>query len=153
METVIRAAAIYLFLLLVFRLSGKRVLSKMTPFDLVLLLIVGEAASQGLIGDDYSISNAMLLIGTLVLIELALAVLKQRSKRAERIIDDMPLILVKDGKPLRERMDKERVDVSDVLEAARKTRGLAELGDIHLAVLERDGSLSIIPAPSAGRST
>jgi uncharacterized membrane protein YcaP (DUF421 family) len=153
METVIRAAAIYLFLLLVFRLSGKRVLSKMTPFDLVLLLIVGEAASQGLIGDDYSISNAMLLIGTLVLIELALAVLKQRSRRAERIIDDMPLILVKDGKPLRERMDKERVDVSDVLEAARKTRGLAELGDIHLAVLERDGSLSIIPAPSAGRST
>jgi uncharacterized membrane protein YcaP (DUF421 family) len=153
METVIRAAAIYLFLLLVFRLSGKRVLSKMTPFDLVLLLIVGEAASQGLIGDDYSISNAMLLIGTLVLIELALAVLKQRSRRAERIIDDMPLILVKDGKPLRERMDKERVDVSDVLEAARKTRGLAELCDIHLAVLERDGSLSIIPAPSAGRST
>jgi uncharacterized membrane protein YcaP (DUF421 family) len=145
MEAVWRGAAIYLFLMLVFRISGKRTLSQMTAFDLVLLLIIGESASQGLMGDDYSVTNAFILITTLVLIEQGFAFLKQKSAVAERWLDDVPLILVDDGKLLQERMAKSRVDQEDILEAARALHGLENLKQIKYAVLERDGSISVIP--------
>lgn len=145
MEAVLRGAAIYLFLLLVFRISGKRVLSQMTPFDLVLLLIIGESASQGLMGEDYSVVNAFVLIATLVLMERGLSLLKQKSAVAERWLDDVPLILVDDGKLLHERMEHSHIDEEDILEAARALHGLENLQQIRYAVLERDGSISVIP--------
>lgn len=145
METVIRAAAIYLFLMIVFRIAGKRALAEMNAFDMVLLLIIGESVSQGLMGDDFSITTALLLVTTLVLMELAFAFIKQKSKTAEIWLDDAPLIVVEDGKPLADRMTRVRVDVEDVLEAARSTHGLENLGQVKYAVLERGGSISVIP--------
>lgn len=145
MEAVLRGAAIYLFLLLVFRISGKRVLSEMTPFDLVLLLIIGESASQGLMGDDHSVVNAFVLIATLVLMERGLSFLKQKSAVAERWLDDAPLILVDEGKLLHERMEHSHIDEADILESARALHGLENLQQIRYAVLERDGSISVIP--------
>lgn len=145
METVLRAIAIYLFLLLVFRISGKRTLSQMHPFDMVLLLIIGDSVSQGLMGDDFSITTALLLVTTLVLMELLLSFIKQKSKLADRWLDDVPLIVVEDGKPLPDRMKRARVDDSEVLEAARILHGLENMQQVKYAVLERDGSISIIP--------
>lgn len=145
MESVLRAVVIYLFLMLVFRISGKRTLAQMTAFDVVLVLIISEAVSQPLTGDDYSLTTAMILVSTLVMIELGFAFLKQKSKKAERWLDDVPLIVVEDGKPLRERMDRARVDDEDVLECARATQGLENMQQIKYAVLERDGAISIIP--------
>ena len=145
METVLRAIAIYLFLLLVFRISGKRTLSQMHPFDMVLLLIIGDSVSQGLMGDDFSITTALLLVTTLVLMELLLSFIKQKSKLADRWLDDVPMIVVEDGKPLPDRMKRARVDASEVLEAARILHGLENLQQVKYAVLERDGSISIIP--------
>ena len=145
METVLRAIAIYLFLLLVFRISGKRTLSQMHPFDMVLLLIIGDSVSQGLMGDDFSITTALLLVTTLVLMELLLSFIKQKSKLADRWLDDVPMIVVEDGKPLLDRMKRARVDTSEVLEAARILHGLENLQQVKYAVLERDGSISIIP--------
>lgn len=145
METILRALAIYTFLLLIFRISGKRSLAQTTTFDFVLLLVIGEATQQALIGDDYSLTNAMLAIVTLVGLDIGLSLVKERYKRIEKVVDDMPLVIVEHGQTLRERMDKERVDEEDVLAAARKDHGLESIRQIKYAVLERNGGISIVP--------
>ncbi|MGH8473021.1 MAG: DUF421 domain-containing protein, partial [Gammaproteobacteria bacterium] len=83
MDAVLRATAVYFFLLLVFRIAGRRMLSEMTTFDFVVVLIVAEATQQGLLGNDFSVTNAFLVIITLIGIELALTALKRRSERIE----------------------------------------------------------------------
>lgn len=145
MESVLRGAAVYLFLLIVFRLAGQRTLAQITTFDLVLLLIISEAIQQALIGNDNSMTNAGLIVLTLAGLNVALSVLKQRSKRVERVLEDVPLVLVSEGRILKERMDKVRVDEDDILEAARSLHGLERLDQIRYAVLERSGDISIIP--------
>lgn len=145
MDTVLRALAIYIFLLLIFRISGKRSLAQITTFDFVLLLVIGEATQQALVGNDFSLVNAMLAIVTLIGIDVGLSVIKERWKSVEKVVDDMPLIIVENGQTLKERMDKERVDEEDVLAAARQSHGLETIAQIKYAVLERNGGISIIP--------
>jgi uncharacterized membrane protein YcaP (DUF421 family) len=150
MESVIRAAAIYGVLLLFFRVTGKRSLGQITTFDFVLLLIISEAVQNGMVGDSYSLTNAFVLVLTLVLIDLGLSWVKQRWPRFEKWIEGVPLVIVQDGQPLKDRMDKARVDTNDVLTAARKTHGLERMDQIKYAILERSGDISIIPvAPAA----
>jgi len=145
MDTIFRALAIYLGLMLIIRCSGKRSVGQLTTFDFVLLLILGESTQQALIGDDFSITTGLLLIASLVGIDMTLSFLKERSTRISQLIDGVPLIIVADGMPLRERMDRSRVDESDVLAAARERQGLERLDQIKYAVLERSGGISIIP--------
>ncbi|MDQ3584664.1 MAG: DUF421 domain-containing protein [Acidobacteriota bacterium] len=145
MDAVIRSAAIYLFLLIVFRISGKRSLAQITTFDFVLLLIIGEATQQGLLGQDFSITNAFIVILTLIGIDIGLSLLKQRSQSLEKLMDGVPLIILENGQPLKDRMNKARVDEGDILEAARELQGLERLEQIKYAVLERDGRISIVP--------
>jgi len=145
MESVLRGAAVYLFLLVVFRLSGQRSLAQITTFDFVLLLIISEAIQQALIGNDNSMINAGLIVLTLAALNVGLSILKQRSKHAEKVLEDVPLVLVAEGRILKERMDKVRVDEDDILEAARSLHGLERLDQIRYAVLERSGDISIIP--------
>jgi uncharacterized membrane protein YcaP (DUF421 family) len=149
MDAVLRALAVYLFLLVVFRVSGKRTLAQITTFDLVLILIIAETTQQALLGEDFSVTNALLLIATLVGFDVALSLLKQRYPRLDNAIEGQPLILVEHGRPLTERMDKERVDASDILEAARRLRGLERMEQIKYAVLERDGEITIVPEAGA----
>jgi uncharacterized membrane protein YcaP (DUF421 family) len=145
METVLRSITVYVFLLVVFRLSGKRSLAQITTFDFVLLLIIGEATQQALIGDDNSIINSMLVIIALMATDIGLSLLKQRWPRLDKIIDDVPLLIVENGAPLRDRMKKVRVDEADVLAAARELQGVERMDQIRYAVLERSGGISIIP--------
>jgi uncharacterized membrane protein YcaP (DUF421 family) len=146
MESILRAVIVYAFLLIVFRLSGKRTLAEVTPFDLVLLLIISEATQEALIDNDHSMTNSFLIITSLMLLNVVFSEIKQRFKPAEHILDGLPLLIVDHGKPLHERMRKERVDVDDVLDAAREGHGLERLEQIKFAVLERNGKISIIPA-------
>lgn len=145
METVLRAAILYAFLLLIFRISGKRSLAQITTFDFVLLLVIGEATQQALIGSDYSITSAALAISTLIVIDIALTSIKRRSARVDRWLDDVPIVIVEHGRPLESRMRGERVDLNDVLAAAREHHGLERLSQIRYAVLERNGDISIVP--------
>jgi uncharacterized membrane protein YcaP (DUF421 family) len=147
MDTILRGTAIYLFLLIIFRIAGKRALAQITTFNFVLLLIVSEVTQQALIGEDHSITNSLLLIVTLVGIDIGLSLWKQRSHKLEQLIDGVPLIIVEDGKPFKDRMDKSRVDEADVLSAARHLQGLERMDQIKYAVLERSGGISIIPKP------
>jgi uncharacterized membrane protein YcaP (DUF421 family) len=145
MDSVLRAIAIYAILLIIFRISGKRSLAQITTFDFVLLLVIGEATQQALLGDDFSMTNAFIVIVTLLGLDIALSLLKQRSPKIELLLDDTPLIIVEDGRPLKERMDKARIDESDVLTAARELQGLERMDQIKYAVLERSGGVSVIP--------
>jgi uncharacterized membrane protein YcaP (DUF421 family) len=145
MESILRTIGVYLFLLFVFRFAGKRTLSEATTFDLLLILIISETTQQAMIGDDHSLINAQLLIVTLVLLDVGLSLLKQASPRADRALDDMPLLIFRDGQPLTERMRRERISEDDILEAARSRHGLQRFDQIEFAILERDGRISIIP--------
>ena len=145
MDSVLHAAAIYGFLLVIFRITGKRSLAQITVFDFVLLLIIGEATQQALLGNDFSIINACIVIATLVVLDLGLTFVKERWPAFDPILDSTPLIVVEHGRLLQERIDKERIDVNDVLAAARERHGLERLDQIKYAVLERSGGISIVP--------
>jgi uncharacterized membrane protein YcaP (DUF421 family) len=145
MENILRAVAIYFFVLLVLRLGGKRSLQAITTFDFVLLLIIGETTQQALVGRDYSITNACIVLASLVLIDIAMSELKRRWPRMDRIVEGLPLVVLENGQPLRERMDKVRIDDSDILAAARELQGLERMEQIKYAILERSGGISIIP--------
>jgi uncharacterized membrane protein YcaP (DUF421 family) len=145
MNSVIRGAVVYIFLLIIFRISGKRTMTEVTTFDFALLLIISETTQQAMIDKDNSITNAMLLIITLVGIDIAFSLLKQRFPRLDKWIDDIPLIILQDGKPIAERLRKCRIDEADILHAARENHGLERLEQIRFAILERSGGISIIP--------
>ena len=145
MDSVLRAAAIYLFLLVLFRIAGKRTLSDVTTFDFVLLLIIGEATQQALLGEDFSLTNAFLTILTLIGIDIVLSLWQQRWPSLEKWLEGTPLVIVEHGQPLRERMQRVRVSEEDILTAARERQGLARMDQIQYAVLERSGGISIIP--------
>ena len=145
MDSVVRAAVVYLALLLLFRIIGKRSLAETGAFDFVLLLIIAEATQQAMIDDDNSMTNAFLIIVTLLTLNVGFSLLKQRSRLVDRLIDDVPVLIVVDGNPLKDRMNQARVDERDILQAARETQGLARLDQIKYAVLEVSGGITVIP--------
>lgn len=145
MDMVLRALAIYLILLIVFKIAGRRTLLQMTSFDLILLLIISEATQQALLGEDFSVTGAMLTIITLVVIDILFGYLKKMIPGAEQIIDGPPVILVADGIADEEKLKKVSVSRDDILVAARQNHGILELQKIKYAILERNGHISIIP--------
>jgi uncharacterized membrane protein YcaP (DUF421 family) len=145
MDAILRAAAVYFFLLVIFRIAGERTLTNMTTFDFVLLLIIAEATQQGLIGNDFSVTKVILVVTTLVGIDIALSILKDKFPLLDKWVEGVPLVIVEDGKPLMERMQRARVDEQDVLMAARVHQGVQRMDQIRYAVLERTGEISIIP--------
>jgi uncharacterized membrane protein YcaP (DUF421 family) len=145
MDSIVRALIVYVVLMILFRIGGKRSLAQITTFDFVLLLIISEAVQQALIANDNSMMNALLLVLTFFVADIGMSLLKGRSATFEKLVDDVPLILVEDGKPIRERLRKERVDENDILASARMSQGLERMDQIKYAVLERSGGISIIP--------
>jgi uncharacterized membrane protein YcaP (DUF421 family) len=146
-ETVIRGAAIYVVLLIIVRLSGRRTLAQMTAFDLVLILICAETTQQALLADDFSLTNAVILIVTLFTLDIGLSYLKGFWPVAEKVLDGVPTILVTDGKPDDRALKRSRVDVEDIMQAAREKQGLERLDQIKYAVLEAGGDINIVPKP------
>lgn len=144
MESVFRGVAVYIFLLVIFRIAGKRTLSQTTTFDLVLLLIISETTQQAMVDDDHSVTNGVLLILTLIGMTILISVLKQKFPKLDLALEGAPLILIDRGKMLHERMEKCRVDESEILSAARMTQGVASMDQIDYAILERNGDISII---------
>ncbi len=144
-STVLRAAIIYFFVLFALRLAGKRTLAQLTTFDLVVLLILSEAVQQALVGEDHSLTNAGLIVLTLVGLDALLGFIKDRSRIASRWLDDIPTVLVREGILDEEAAARARVDRDDIMEAARKEAGLTRFEEVRYAVLERAGGISVIP--------
>lgn len=145
MESILRGAATYLAVWLIFRLAGKRSLAQITTFDAVLLLIISETTQSALIDHDDSFTNSVLLILTMLGLDVLFSCVKQRWPVADRIVDGVPLLIVNRGVLCREAMQKERIDEQDILHAARDRQGLANMDQIQYAILERTGEITIVP--------
>ena len=149
MELVLRGAIIYVVLFLLMRASGNRQFSQMTAFDAVLVIMIAEVTGQSLIGEDYSLVGAIVVLATIVGLDLLISVIKQRNSSISRFVDGVPILLVSEGKMLKAVMDKERVEEEDILAAATEFRGLESLDQVKYAVLEPDGKISIVPWETA----
>ncbi|MGC3974320.1 MAG: DUF421 domain-containing protein [Nitrospira sp.] len=145
MDAILRGFIMYLFLLVLFRIAGRRTLGQMTNFDFVLLLIISEATQNAMIGNDFSVTNGILVILSLVGLDIGFSILKQRFPILNRHLDGLPLVLVDQGRPVQELMRKTRVDEEDILFSAREKHGLERMEQIKYAVLETNGGISIIP--------
>jgi|SRR5688572_23110570 uncharacterized membrane protein YcaP (DUF421 family) len=145
MDAVSRGVAVYFILLIAMRLTGRRTLARSTPFDFVLLLIIAETTQQALVGDDFSVTKAVILIVTLFLTDIVLSYVKQWAPAAATILDGSPTVLISRGEPDHQALRRSRVSLDDVMESARQLHGLRRLDEIDFAVLEVEGKLSIIP--------
>jgi uncharacterized membrane protein YcaP (DUF421 family) len=145
MDSIIRGALVYVIMLFIFRMTGKRTLASIDTFDLVLTLIISETVQQALIDDDNSMTNALLLVLTLVSLDILLSILKERFPKLEQLLDSSAAVVVKGGKLQHEALQKERVDESDLLSAARQHHGISTLAEIDYAVVEKSGEITIVP--------
>ena len=149
MESVLRAAIIFFLLIGLFRVAGRRSLNELSSFELVLMLVIGEATGQAVLGKDFSLTNAALVATTLMMLNVGMSLWKHRSHRVHLIFDGAPLVIVEHGRPLKELMAKVRVGEDEILEAARELQGLERMEQIKYAVVESSGIISIIPRDEA----
>ena len=149
MDSVLRTIAMYLFMLVVFRISGKRSLSQITTFDFILLLLIGEATQQALLGDDFSVINACVVIATLVALEMLFSHLEDRFPRFGRVVGSLPVIVLENGKLIEESARREGVTLAEILTEGREKHGLERAEQFKYAILERHGGISVIPTEDA----
>lgn len=148
MELVIRAAVVYLLLWLVLRSMGKRELSEMTAFELVILVVLGDIVQQGVTQEDMSITGAALVVCTMALMAVGSSMISRRSPTLRRVLDGQPSVVVRNGNLLDEVLREQRITRDEVFEAARK-RGYDSLDDLAWVIIEADGKFSFIEAGSA----
>jgi len=148
MDLVLRAIVIFGFLLLLTRVIGKRELSTLQPFDLILLIVVGDALQQGLTQDDYSLTGAVLVVGTIAVLQVFVSWISYRFPRSRPILDGEPLIVVQDGEVIESNLKRERLTVAEIAEAARLEQ-IAHLSEVRFAILETSGAISFIKNPDS----
>lgn len=144
MDLVIRAAVVFFFVFLVTRVVGRRELSQLEPFDLILLVVVGDLVQQGVTQSDESLTGALIVISTITLLSVAVSWVSFRSRRIRLITEGEPVVLVHDGQTIERNMRRERITLEDIQEEARQAQ-IASLADLRWAILEDDGRISCIP--------
>jgi uncharacterized membrane protein YcaP (DUF421 family) len=144
MDIVVRAFFAFVFVFLITRLIGRRELSKMEPFDLILLVVVGDLLQQGVTQSDYSFTGLVLATGTFALLTVAVSYLVFRFRRLRPVFEAEPLILVEDGKLIEKNLRRERMTPEEVAAEARLQQ-IASLESVRWAVLESNGQISFIP--------
>lgn len=145
MEIVLRATLTFWVLFLLTRGMKKRALSEMAPFELLLLVTLGDIVQQGITEEDYSLTGSLLAVSTFALWVSFLTWVTWRFDRARRVVEGLPLVLVRDGVPIEAAMALEQMPLAEVEEAARQ-QGVADLADVRYAILEPSGRISIIKA-------
>ena len=143
MELVLRTVVVYVLLWAVIRATGKRELSELGPFDLVLLIVLGDVVQQAVTQEDMSITGGLIVLATMGVIVVAIGELIRRSSRARRIVEGHPTTVVQDGTVQQEAMQIERLPMADLLEAAR-SKGIEDLSSVRYAILEPNGRFSFI---------
>jgi uncharacterized membrane protein YcaP (DUF421 family) len=142
-QFVLRACVVYFVLLLLIRASGKRTMGQFTPFDMLLVVLLGNAVQNALLGSDTSVAGGMLLAVTLISLNWAVGYISARSEKAEAIIEGSPVLLARDGEVYRGVLRKELISRADFDKALREA-GCLDIDEIKLAVLETDGHITII---------
>jgi uncharacterized membrane protein YcaP (DUF421 family) len=143
MDIVLRAVVVFCFLLVLTRIIGRRELSSLQPFDLILIIILGDAVQQGLTQDDYSLTGAFLAIGTIAVLQVFVSWIGFRFPRARPVLEGTPIVVVQDGEVIEGNLGRERLSVDEVREAAR-IQGIGHLAQVRWAVLETSGQISFI---------
>ena len=143
MDIVFRAIFIFFVLYLLMRVIGRRELSSLEPFDLILLVVLGDAVQQGLTQDDYSLTGALLAIGTIAMLQLGVSYANFRFPRLRPLLDGEPIVVVRDGKPIERNLRRERVTLDDLTSAMRQ-QNIAHIDEVQWAVMETSGGISFI---------
>ncbi|MDQ1374709.1 MAG: hypothetical protein QOJ09_2047 [Actinomycetota bacterium] len=149
MELILRSTAIFFFLWLVTRGMGKRELSQMTAFELLLLVTVGDLIQQGVTQEDTSVVGAMMAVGTIAFWALLFSYLTFRFKRTRPVIEGLPVVIIKDGKVLDDYLRVERMTLEELEEEARN-QGIDDLAKVQVGVLEPDGKVSFLQFEGQG---
>jgi uncharacterized membrane protein YcaP (DUF421 family) len=144
MDLVIRAVVVFFFIYLVTRVVGRRELSSLEPFDLILLVVIGDLVQQGVTQSDDSVTGALTVIATFAALTVAVGFISFKARRLRRVLDGEPIVMVLDGEVIEGNLRRERM-TRDELEAAARLQQVASISDIRLAVLETGGQLSVIP--------
>jgi len=148
MDIVFRGIFVFFFLYVLMRMMGRRELSSLEPFDLILLIVLGDAVQQGLTQDDYSLTGAFLAIGTIAILQLAVSYANFRFPKLRPVLDGEPIVVVQDGKPIEKNLRRERVTIEDLAAAARQ-QNIAKIADVQWAVMETSGAISFIKKPGS----
>jgi uncharacterized membrane protein YcaP (DUF421 family) len=144
MDLVIRATVVFFFIFLVTRIAGRRELSTLEPFDLILLVVLGDLVQQGITQSDESVTGTLIVISTVTLLSIAVSWISFRSSKIRVVTEGEPIILVQDGQIIERNLRRERLTHGDIEEEARRQQ-ITSLEDVRWAILEKEGSISFIP--------
>ena len=139
----LRALVVYIVLLFLIRLSGKRTMGQFTPFDVLLIVLLGNAVQNSLLGDDHSLLGGLLLAALLIAFNWVVGYVTARSRRAEHLVEGVPVVLARDGRLFESVLRRELVSRNDFEEALRQS-GELSLDDVRVAMLETDGRISVV---------
>jgi uncharacterized membrane protein YcaP (DUF421 family) len=144
MDLVVRAIVVFFAIFLVTRVIGRRELSTMEPFDLILLIVTGDLVQQGVTQSDYSLTGALTVICTIALLTVLLSYASFKVPRLRPVLEGEPLVLVQDGQVIERNLRRERITLDELLAEARQQQ-VASLDQVRFAVLETNGRISVIP--------
>jgi uncharacterized membrane protein YcaP (DUF421 family) len=147
MDLVIRAAVVFFFIFFVTRIVGRRQMSDLEPFDLILLVVLGDLVQQGITQSDESVTGALVVISTIALLSVAVSWVSFRIRPARILTEGEPIVLVQDGRPIERNMRRERITIDDIQEQLR-TSEMSSIEELKWAILENDGQISCIPRDS-----
>jgi uncharacterized membrane protein YcaP (DUF421 family) len=149
MDLAIRAVVIYFFIYLLTRVVGRRELSSLGPFDIILLVVIGDAVQQGMTQDDYSVTGALIVVTVIAVLQVFMSYLSFRFRKMRRILEGEPIVIVQDGRPIERTLKRERLAVDEVMEQARSSAQISSLDEIQFAILENNGAISFIQKQSS----
>jgi uncharacterized membrane protein YcaP (DUF421 family) len=143
MDIALRALFLYVFVVFVMRVLGRRELSSLSAVDLVLLIVLGDAIQQGLTQDDYSVTGAVIAVSTIGVIQVASSYLTFRSKQARKVIEGQPIVVIQDGNVLENNLKRERLTEDEVAEEMRMQQ-IGSFDEVQWAILETNGQISFV---------
>jgi uncharacterized membrane protein YcaP (DUF421 family) len=141
-ELILRTAIVYFFVFMLLRVIGKKHVGQMAPFDLVVLLILSESVQNAIVGDDKSLTGGLLASATIVILSAVVGYAAWRDKRAARVFEGRPRILVRNGRVLKHALAREQITRAELIEALRR-QGCTSLANVRYAVLENDGDVTV----------
>src|SRR5512138_3070124 len=144
MDIVLRAAAAFVLIFVLLRVTGRRELSTLEPFDLILLVVIGDLVQQGVTQSDMSFTGLVLAVGTFALLAVATSWLSYRSTTARKVLEAAPLVVVEHGRIVEHNMRAERLTVDEITSAARMQK-IASLDEVEWGIIENNGQISFIP--------
>jgi uncharacterized membrane protein YcaP (DUF421 family) len=147
-DIALRAVVLYIFIVFVTRVIGRRELSSLSPFDLILLIILGDAVQQGLTQDDYSVTGAIIAVSTIASLQVLTSYVSFRSQRARKVLEGLPIVVVDNGRVVDENLRRERMTEDEVAEEMRAQQ-IASFDEVQWAILESNGSISFVKKTSS----